>query len=341
MASVSGMTKTMERSVWSYGLLRCVYHTKVHMVVYIALAGAVLVFSIIFVMLEPHGRQNDLEKRRITEILGKQKAALADDDLSKPLSERVFRPMIRMLSAKLEKMLPRSLSAEGGRKKLQNSRLKIMLHRAGMGSSVSEYTFLRFFVTVASAGIFAAIFRGTDIKAWMGALFGAYFGYVFMRVQLVVRMKSRRKEMEQQLPDILDLLSINVEAGLGFEQALLHVIHHFDGALVDELNIAYREMTMGRPRRDALVLFSERCGLEDVKSFVSAIIQAEQLGISIKNVLRSQAAAMRASRRNRIQEKAMKISVKILLPMVIFIFPVLFIVLMGPATIQIYSMFAR
>jgi tight adherence protein C len=145
--------------------------------------------------------------------------------------------------------------------------------------------------------------------------------------------------MEQQLPDVLDLLSINVEAGLGFEQALLQVIGHFEGPIIDELTITYREMTMGRPRREALVLLGERCGLNEVKTFVGAMVQAEQLGISIKNVLRTQAASMRDNRRSKVQEKAMKISVKIMLPMVGLIFPVLFIVLMGPAVVKIMEMF--
>ncbi len=170
-------------------------------------------------------------------------------------------------------------------------------------------------------------------------LVGAYAGYALMRFYLGARVTNRRRSMEQQLPDVLDLLSINVEAGLGFEQALLQVIGHFEGPIIDELTITYREMTMGRPRREALVLLGERCGLNEVKTFVGAMVQAEQLGISIKNVLRTQAASMRDNRRSKVQEKAMKISVKIMLPMVGLIFPVLFIVLMGPAVVKIMEMF--
>jgi tight adherence protein C len=96
---------------------------------------------------------------------------------------------------------------------------------------------------------------------------------------------------------------------------------------------------MGRSRREALTLFAERCDLQEIKAFVGSIVQAEQLGISIKNVLRTQATAMRTSRRNKVEEKAMKISVKILLPMVGLIFPVLLIVLMGPAAVKIIRQF--
>lgn len=145
--------------------------------------------------------------------------------------------------------------------------------------------------------------------------------------------------MERQIPDVLDMISVNVEAGLGFEQAILHVINNFEGPLIDEFTITYREMTMGRSRKEALQQLGIRCNIEDMKTFTGAVIQAGKLGISLKNVLRTQAAAIRQSRREKIREKAMKISIKMLLPMVMFIFPVIFIMLMGPAMIKIMDMF--
>ncbi|KGP75169.1 hypothetical protein JT05_12180, partial [Desulfosporosinus sp. Tol-M] len=111
------------------------------------------------------------------------------------------------------------------------------------------------------------------------------------------------------------------------------------GPLVDELSIAYREMTMGRTRREALLDLGERSGVEEVQSFARAVVQAGQMGISIKNVLQSQAEVIRQARRNKIEEKAMKISVKILIPMTLFIFPVIFIALLGPAAVNIYNQF--
>jgi tight adherence protein C len=141
--------------------------------------------------------------------------------------------------------------------------------------------------------------------------------------------------MEQQLPEVLDLLSVSVEAGLGFEQAVHHITMNMEGPLIDELTVTYREMAMGRARRDALTLLGQRCELEEMKTFVGALVQASQLGISIKNVLRSQSAAMRQSRKAKVQEKAMKVSVKMLFPMVMFIFPVIFIILLGPAVVNV------
>jgi tight adherence protein C len=110
-----------------------------------------------------------------------------------------------------------------------------------------------------------------------------------------------------------------------------------EGPLVDELAVTYREMSMGRTRRDALYLLGERIDVEEVRSFTAALIQAGQLGIPIKNVLQAQASAIRQSRRTKVQERAAKVSTKILLPMLVFIFPVLFIVLMGPTVLNLMS----
>jgi len=138
---------------------------------------------------------------------------------------------------------------------------------------------------------------------------------------------------------VWDMLRFRVEAGLGLEQAMIHVVNNFVGPLIDEIAVSNREMALGRNRRDALLILGDRCELEEMKTFVRAIVQAGEMGISIKNVLRSQSAYMRQSRRNKIEEKAMQISVKILIPMVLFIFPVIFIVLLGPAALSIITYF--
>ena len=131
--------------------------------------------------------------------------------------------------------------------------------------------------------------------------------------------------------------SISVEAGLGFEQAIGHITRNMSGPMVDEFAVTYREMSMGRTRREALQALADRCDFDDLRTFTGAIIQAGQLGISIRNVLRSQSAAMRLARKTRAQEKAQKISTRILIPMLIFIFPVLFIILLGPAAMNILN----
>ena len=141
--------------------------------------------------------------------------------------------------------------------------------------------------------------------------------------------------MQSQLPEVLDMISVSVEAGLGLEQAMIEVVKNFDGPLIDEIAITNREMAMGRTRADALLLLGERCGIEEMQNFTRAIVQATQMGIAVKNVLRSQSEYMRQTRKNKVEEKAMQVSVKILLPMAGFILPVIFIVLLGPAAVKI------
>jgi tight adherence protein C len=167
---------------------------------------------------------------------------------------------------------------------------------------------------------------------------GIVVGLMLLRYLLASRTRVRKQAIQKQLPEVLDLLSVSVEAGLGFDAALQRVADRARGPLIVELNATYREITLGRPRAEALRNFEQRCGLEEIKSFVGAIIQAEQLGISLKNVLKSQAQQMRLIRRQKVEEKAMKASVKIIFPLVVFVFPVLFIILLAPAIISIIGM---
>jgi len=130
-------------------------------------------------------------------------------------------------------------------------------------------------------------------------------------------------------------LTVSVEAGLGFELALVKVTERCPGVLSQELGRVIQEMKLGRSRREALQDMAERIGAEDLSAFVTSLIQADQLGVGIGNILRVQSGEMRRKRRQRAEEQAMKAPVKMLIPLVLFIFPALFVVLLGPALIQI------
>lgn len=303
---------------------------------FIVISWGVFVFSFLTVCLFPLGENYDRVKRRLVSAQAQaQKTDYLEEELSKPLLDRVVKPWLKALAMQFEKMKPQKS------KNQQYDKLRKLVRQAGFRISAEEYAFLRVVVIVGCGLLFGLLgmLLGSGAKATQGALVGVYAGYVGVRFYLKSRISKRQREIGEQLPDVLDLLSVSVEAGLGFEQAMLQVIGHFEGCLIDELTVTYREMSMGRSRRDALTLLAERCDLNEIKTFVGAIIQAEQLGISMKNVLRTQAATMRTNRRNKVEEKAMKISVKILIPMVTFIFPVLFIVLMGPAAVKILQQF--
>jgi tight adherence protein C len=140
------------------------------------------------------------------------------------------------------------------------------------------------------------------------------------------------------LPDVLDLLTVSVEAGLGFDQAVVKVIEKFKGPLAEEFHRTLQEVRMNKPRREALRALADRVGIDDLTAFIAALIQADQLGVSIAKVLRIQSDQMRIKRRQRAEEQAQKASIKMLFPLIFFIFPAMFIVLLGPAVLSMMGM---
>lgn len=150
---------------------------------------------------------------------------------------------------------------------------------------------------------------------------------------------KRQQVIELELPNTLDQMLISVEAGLGFEAAMARAGAYGDGPLALELRRTLQDMQVGRPRQESYESLAARSSVQDLKSFVRAVIQADKYGIGIANVLRVQAKQARVKRRQRAEEKAMKLPVKVLFPLLVFIFPVLFIVLLGPAVINIMAIF--
>lgn len=153
------------------------------------------------------------------------------------------------------------------------------------------------------------------------------------------KIKNRQLAITLAIPDVLDLLTVSVEAGLGFDAAVAKVIEKVEGPLADEFRRMLYEMRIGRSRREALRDLSERTGVPYLQNFASAVIQADQLGVSISKVLRIQSQEIRRQRRQKAEEEAMKAPIKMLLPLVALVFPSLFIVLLGPAILQFAALF--
>ncbi|MBR0600014.1 type II secretion system F family protein [Sinanaerobacter chloroacetimidivorans] len=308
------------------------------MIYLIAVTAGMLIYTLIFIKLSSYGQQKDLIKKRLHSVADHKKNFSLDEELSKPLSERIFKPLFKNILQGIRRFIPEERTANGKAQSSQSIKLKKQLRQAGIKISVNEYHLVRLMVMFGSGAILAMISLSLDLPLF-GIFFlgmiGIYAAFVILRFHLARRISYRHSEMQKMLPEVLDMLSVSVEAGLGLEQAMVHVVNHFEGPLIDEIAITNREMSMGRNRKEALLLLGDRCEIEEMKTFVRAIVQAMQLGISIKNVLRSQSALMRQTRRNKIEEKAMQVSVKILLPMAFFIFPVIFIVLLGPAFVKI------
>jgi tight adherence protein C len=167
----------------------------------------------------------------------------------------------------------------------------------------------------------------------------AVLGFLMPRIWLGNRVRHRQKEILKSLPDAFDLITTCVEAGLGLDAALAKVAEKVEGPFAEELLISLKEISLGKMRRDALKELGERTGVPDLVSFINAVVQAETMGTSIASVLRVQAEQMRTRRRQRAEQQAYQAPVKMIFPLVLCIFPTLFIVILGPAAISIYQSF--
>jgi tight adherence protein C len=179
------------------------------------------------------------------------------------------------------------------------------------------------------------LFTGGISAGLIFGLIGVGFGYLMPEFWLGGRIKKRQKVILRSIPDTLDLLTISVRAGLGFDAALAKVVEKLPGPLSDEFRRALAEVRVGKTRRDALRDMVPRTQVAPLSNFIGAIIQAEQLGVSISKVLQVQSEQLRIERRQRAEEMAAKAPIKMLFPLVGCIFPALFIVILGPAIIKI------
>ena len=245
--------------------------------------------------------------------------------------ERVFLPLTTQVARVMLKVNPKA-SADGVAKKLM---------AAGMRNT-SPNGF------IASQGIFAlvAAFAGLLLfgavkpsAAPVFALLLGVLGFMGPGFVLGMRVRARQAAVASELPDALDLLSVSVEAGLGFDGAVQKLTEHMDGPLIEEFELALGEMRIGEGRQEALKKMADRSASAEMASFVRAIIQADQLGISLGRILRIQAADTRLKRQLLAEEKAMKAPIKMLFPTVGFIFPSMFIVILGPAFLNLAKIF--
>ncbi len=173
------------------------------------------------------------------------------------------------------------------------------------------------------------------------AVFIIILSLLFFRLMLNQRIRHFQQAIRKQLPSLLDMLTISVEAGLGFDQALERNSRHVSTELSREINHIMAEMNLGKSRREALRDAGLRVGVEEFSGFLNAVIQADRLGMGLANVLRVQASETRRKLSEKVKEQAMKAPIKILFPLVLFIFPSLFIIILGPAVIRIISIFIK
>ncbi|WP_319459198.1 type II secretion system F family protein [Micromonospora sp. RTP1Z1] len=194
-------------------------------------------------------------------------------------------------------------------------------------------------VAAAAAGLLLALVVAGPVASVVWAVAGAAAGFFAPDLLVLHLAQERQQEIRRTLPDIMDTLVVTVEAGLGFEAALAQVVRNGRGPMVGEFARVLHEMQIGRPRVDALREMAARTSVNELKAFASAAVQATTLGIPMAKVLRQQAAEMRLRRRQRAEELAQKVPVKILFPMIFCLFPALFVVVIGPGVIRLLDAF--
>jgi tight adherence protein C len=276
-------------------------------------------------------RERDRAVRRAA-TYGRHRAAVGGFERLR-FRERVLVPATASLAGLALKLNPRTTLDS----------ISARLLAAGMGRTITPTAFLAMKGGGAIAGGFLGFTLGTAIAGPIaGFLFGfglAFGGFMIPGFVVGMKGRSRREDIRAQLPDALDLLAVSVEAGLGFDGAVAKLTEHMDGALAEEFSLTLGEMRIGESRHDALKKLAERAAAPEVASFCRAIIQADQLGISLGRLLRVQATDARLKRQAAAEEKAMKSPIKMLFPTVIFIFPAMFIVILGPAMLNLMKLF--
>ncbi len=214
---------------------------------------------------------------------------------------------------------------------------------AGMSRRISPTTFLALKgICPIVLGFFGILFS-SSLSPLMGFAMVIGFGALgFIGPDYIVnsKIRSRQEKIRAQLPDALDLLAVSVEAGLGFDSAVSKLIESLEGPLIDEFNLTLSEMRVGEARPEALRKLSDRAGVAELSAFTRALIQADTLGISLGRILRVQAADTRERRQSLAEERAMKAPIKMLFPTVLFIFPSMFIVTIGPAFLSLTGLFS-
>jgi tight adherence protein C len=270
----------------------------------------------------------DAVQARLSQLVVQPKS-LEEMEMQQPFYERVMRPTIQRLSRIGRRQ-------DGGMIARTDAKLEKAGYPGGLrGADWMGVKFLSLIGFAILGFVIGLLLPRSIAVALLLLLVGGAVGFLAPEFWLGRKIRARSMAMTLQLPDALDLLTISVEAGLGFDAALAKVVEKMEGPLVDEFRQALAEVRMGRSRRDALRDVASRADAQPVSNFIGAIVQAEQLGVPIAKVLQIQSNQLRIERRQRAEEAAAKAPVKMLFPMVGCIFPTIFIVILGPAIVTV------
>ena len=309
------------------------------MVAILVIAYSLFVMVLCIVIFGKKGKEEDNNLKRMKSI-GKEVVTAEYKNVETSFSSRTIQPIVTKLASLDETGNKQSKSA---RKRQETEKLALQLRKAGMHMSTGSFNYLKLAVMV--VGIILSVGIGLllkDVTSYyiMIIIVGSMLSALSPTLVLNAKIKKHQDAIRAQLPDTLDLLSVCMEAGLSFDASLLKVSERMEGPLIDELVTVFRQIQLGKSRNDALKTLSDSTDVSELKTFISAVIQANTLGIPITNVLAAQSEQLRIAKREQIKEKAAKVPSKMTIPTVLLILPAIICVIMGPVVIQVKDQLA-
>ncbi len=291
-----------------------------------------VVFSTVFVSVLAFSGGNESVRMRLQTLRGESQAMEPKEDEYLSLTQRLLMPMMRAPVQQMARLMPTQM--------LDGANQRLIL--AGEPMTLNGFLTFQFISIIAFTGMPILLFMSSGGLSMMkiGVIIGfIVVGLMLPQMWLKSRVTARQTMIIKTLPDAFDLITTCVEAGLGLDAALSRVAEKVEGPFADELKRTLRDIVLGKQRSIALKELGERTGVPDLVTFVNAVIQAERMGSSVGTVLRVQADQLRVRRRQRAEEQAYKAPVKMIFPLILCIFPTLFIVILGPAVITIMNDF--
>lgn len=309
------------------------------MVAILVIAYSLFVMVLCIVIFGKKGKEEDNNLKRMKSI-GKEVVTAEYKNVETSFYDRNIKPIVTKLASLDEKGNKQSKSA---RKRQETEKLALQLRKAGMHISTGSFNYLKLAVMV--VGIILSVGIGLllkDVTSYYIIIIvvGSMLSALSPTLVLNAKIKKHQDAIKAQLPDTLDLLSVCMEAGLSFDASLLKVSERMEGPLIDELVTVFRQIQLGKSRNDALKTLSDSTDVSELKTFISAVIQANTLGIPITNVLAAQSEQLRIAKREQIKEKAAKVPSKMTIPTVLLILPAIICVIMGPVVIQVKDQLA-
>ena len=291
-----------------------------------------VIFATVFVAVMAFSGGNESVRMRLETLRGEPQAAKPEEDEYLPFTQRLLMPIMRLPVRQMERLMPTQM--------LDGVKERLIL--AGEPMALNGYLTFQIISIVMFTGMPILLFMSSGPLSLMkiGVILGFIIvGFMLPQMWLKSRVNGRQTAIIKSLPDAFDLITTCVEAGLGLDAALSRVAEKVEGPFADELTRTLRDIGLGKQRSLALKELGDRTGVPDLVTFVNAVIQAERMGSSVGTVLRVQADQLRVRRRQRAEEQAYKAPVKMIFPLILCIFPTLFIVILGPAVITIMNDF--